>query len=319
MIFRDTTNEISSTASNQEITTTAANTVEHNPITSKPSVDEADTTPTHLPTTAEEEKSASSSPAMKTTTAVTLPDITPAVMTDSFEGPTLPLVDNNIQGMDTATTTPVAMATAMTSSMTTMPSVENISEILKQPEEMVSVVVTSAPATGEGVTMQPDVSATVAEDSKTNVPLFTDLFKQPDEPVSVTVAEDSKTNPVLSVTDLFKLPNGESAAGDEEGNILSMLSPVFTETGGDPALSSNAVMHEVDNVLTMSSNEDTTRLVSSTDSKIDNSDKPVVALAVQTEPTKQQETKTEADGNSGGNAISTSFVVLSMTVLYVIV
>lgn len=324
--------EMSTTPPGPEI---AATTVEHNPNTSKPLLEESDITMTHVLTTTTEEKSASASTAlldsgMKTTVSATLPNITQAIagMTDVFEVPTTSMVmDNNIQAMEPASTTVMTPLTATTILTTVAPAVttsitvptlnDQFIELFKESDQRVPVLATThAPAVTTSIVM------TVLGD-------FNELFKHPAETGTVAVTEETKTN-IPSETDSKIEPSTSKLSPVlTEATILPSLDAVPFELNENSIISSLA---QFDNVLT---NEDTTRMASSTVSKVDSTDKHMVATGSQTEPPKSQtespksqteppksqETKNELEpnGKSGCNSISTSFVVLSMAVLYVIV
>lgn len=120
-------------------------------------------------------------------------------------------------------------------------------------------------------------------------------------------------------------------------SLAALFGSANLTPGDDLGLPNESAGHaEVDNVLTMSSNEETTRMATSTDSKTDRGDKPTVPLSAVTEsppaavtepppavvtepPPKSQDSNELDNGNSGGPSISTSIVVFSLAVLYVIV
>lgn len=302
---------MSTTASVQEVAATT--TVEHSPNTSKPDLEDSDNTMTHALTTITESAAPSnglSDSAMKTTT---LSHISPAIagMTDLFEAPTTSLVmDNNIQAMEPASTTvmtPVTIAPAMTTLLTmTIPDEHIVDPLFKEPDQTVSVITTTdVPATALPL---PAVTTSMLMGMLGES--ANEIFKLQDESISVAVPSmtDNKIEPTTS----------QLSPAPSEAPIMPSLDAIPTKSNEYSIIQSP---DEVDNVLTMSSNEDTTRMVSSTDSKVDSGDKHVVALASETESPKSQETKKEMEpnGKSGCNSISTSFVVLSMAVLYVIV
>lgn len=239
---------------------------------------------------------------MKTIAPITtLSNITPAItgMTALFEVPTTSIVmDTNTEAITPASTT-ISPTVTTPSTVTTPAATLSLDEIFKQ-SETVPVVLPVKPA------------ETVSATTLLTVPAVTTSMTDLGEHANEILSQTDKT---VTVAD----PITTSAP----------LSPALTAATVSPldamlnALNENSIVPhaEIDNVLTMSSNEDTTRMASSTESKMDNGDKQVVALAAQTEPPKSQETKNEvdADGKSGCNSITTSFVVLSLAVLYVIV
>lgn len=275
-------------------------------------MEESGSTMTNVPTTTTQHVSSTSRPHMEqfgstmnnaftTTTALldsvtdmktipptgpstTLANTTPTIsaMPDSIEVPTTSFVmDTNMQATAPASTTVTAPAT-------TLPALN----VMNEQAESVPVVVPETPSVPASQTTVVAMHA-----ATTSMPVTTavneganDLIKQTDKTVSLAV------------------PTTTSAP-----------SPALTEATISPAkpmtLDENTIVPhaEIDNVLTMSSNEETTRMASSVDSKVDNSDK-------QTEPPKSEETKNDPnEGGSGCNSVTTSFVVVSMAVLYVIV
>lgn len=303
--FRDTTisslsNEFSTTSPIQEIATDG---VEHS--TSKPYVEESDVTVTHELTTTTEEKSTPSPALSESTTDMKVtfgkPIINPAIslMSNLFQVMTTESASTSIVTAPTTLMTPVVTLPAM---LDTMMSDENTNQIFKQPDETVSVVTTTPAPTSTLPAVTMGMGFVLSEN---------DIFKQPDNAVTVAVTEDTKTD-APAVTDTKIEPTTSQLS------TLSPFAALFNPTAENSVIQSH---DEIDNVLTMSSNEETTRMASSTDSKVDTGDKQVLLLQAETEPPKSQETKNELDtnGKSGSNSIFASFFVLSMTVLYVIV
>lgn len=277
--------DLSTIASVQEIAATAV-TVENNPSTSKLYVVESDITTTTA--------SLDSVTDMKTI-APTGSNIIPSItgMTDFMETPTTSMaMDNNMQSMEHVSTTVAALVTEaatvtipVASTMTMTTSNGETNEVFKQPDETDSVVVATTPSIALPTTLSAITTSMTITNDEVN-----ESFKQPEETVSVTVT--TTTSQPLSV--------------QAETTISSTLFIIPSELNEQS-------LNEVDNVLTMSSNEDTTRMASSTDNKIENDVK-------QNEPPKSQETKNELEpGKNGCNSIFISLAVLSTAVLYVIV
>lgn len=282
--------DLSTIASVPEIAVTAV-TVENNPSTSKPYVEESDITPTTA--------SLDSVTDMKTI-APTGSNIIPSItgMTDLAEIPTTSMVmDNNMPSMDHVSTTVVTLETTPATvtipvTLAAMPSTigmttanEETNEVFKQPDEADSVVVATTPS----IVLPTTLSAITTSMTITND--VNESFKQPEE--TVLVAETSTMSQPTPVP---------VQAETTTSSTLVIIPSELNEQS----------LNEIDNVLTMSSNEDTTRMASSTDNKIDNDVK-------QNEPPKSQETKNELEpGKNGCNSISISLAVLSTALLYVI-
>lgn len=277
--------EMSTTASIQDVATVA---VESSPITPKSNMEESDNTTTTAPF--------DSATDMKT--------IAPTELSTTLSVPTTSIVtDNNIEEpVSTAVSIPITLPPTVTSpatlpAMTTsMAMDEHTNEIFKQPDETVSVVETTASPLSQ-------LSTTVAETSISSA-------------VDAMPTKLTETPNIQSLNDLFKLPS-------ETGSIVETTTPRPSQSLPAEVPLSSALdsimqsLNDVDNVLPLSSNEATTRMGSSTDSKIDNDDKQKDVTPKSQEINNELEAK---NGESGCDTIATSFLVsLSMAVLYVIV
>lgn len=109
----------------------------------------------------------------------------------------------------------------------------------------------------------------------------------------------------------FVIPTIDFLSGSEDGNGFNFNG--INNVDAEPP-------NKVDNVLPMSSNEDTTRMASSTESKVETPAAPMVPQAAEAAPPKSQESKKEKGGaENGSNTVAISFIALSVAVLHVIV
>lgn len=297
--------DMSTTAAVQEIGITAD--IELKPNTSKSSLDETDIKMQLTHTTNDQSVAVPSVESivmdLTTTTSglsITQKDIstnTPvvALTEDLLEVATTSsfVMDNNVQVTEPAITAPITTA--------------------------ISTDTTSTSATTLAAT---SVMSTVVEHSATTATMAIADEHTNEIPQEIKTITPPATE--IDFSTLFGSINNispDSPGGNDvsEGNNLPPADTMPSKVNEN----SNVQPHdEVDNVLPLSSNEDTTRIVSSTDSKTDSDKNAVVPLSSQTEPPKPQETKNklEGDGKNVSNTISASFVVLlSMAVLYVMI
>lgn len=287
---------MSTVAAAQEIGNTTD--MELNLNTSKSSVEETDDKMALTQTTMHEQSAANPSPAslevlMDLTTTTSSLSITQKDISNS-----IPVVAKMADLIDVATTSSFvinnndqATESAITSAITQAASTDATS--------LATSATTSAPAL--------DAISSVAEHSTTNTMA-----------IANEIVQDKTMNPVNPVTEfdfssifgsMTQLPGNDLFGGNNLPPADAMPNKVNENPIAPPH-------DEVDNVLTLPSNEDTTRIASSTDSKVDIDKKEVEPLASKTEP----QPKLEDNGNSASNTISASFVLLlSVAVFYVII
>ncbi|XP_037025883.1 mucin-12-like isoform X3 [Bradysia coprophila] len=304
-------------------TTISTSSAEMSTVASKPSVEETDTTMTHAPTTtvAQLDSVTDVNTVASMDSSTTLSTITPSIagMTNLFETPTAFVTDNKIQEPTTT-----AHSTSMPELSTMVEAVETSSVTLSDttthltPASEQSTMMQTVDTTSH-VTPASEMSTMVqAVDGNTVVPPET-----PSETITTTLPMTLPATTMTMTTsnqDANEILQPAGDPGFSASNLASLFGNNNMNPGGDLAVLNNIDGHaDVDNVLTMSSNEETTRMASSTDSKIDGGDKQTAPSAPVTEPPKPQETNEMGDGNSGCHTISASLAVLSLAVFYLIV
>lgn len=267
--------------------------------TVKPSMEEADTTITNAPMTA-------------ATEVDSVTDVNTAAPTDA-------ILSSTIVGTTILIETPT---TTLTDSKTQEPATSTHLTSMTELSTMVEGIEANSVVSSETTTH----SLPVSEQNTTMHTVETNSVVPSDTPSETVTTILPMTLPAAAVmTTSNQNGNEMMPPGDTDTPNLSSLASLFTNndnmnTDEDLAVPSKVDGHaEVDNVLTMSSNEETTRMATSTDSKTDGGDKQTAPLAGVTEPPKPQNTNELDNGNSGCHSISTSFAVLSLAVLYVIV
>lgn len=232
---------------------------------------------------------------------------------------TKPVVDNS----DTTTTAPMDSIMEVKTTEPLIPSttLSNLTPTIVGQTSLPELPVTSADIVNKIQEAEPTTVFTlVTEPIAVIQPMDTNSINLPDAPIVI----GSTTVPLNS-------PSAVAAINEDKNEMMkpsedvtaaataSPNNPLFNFDFGDLNKLETAANGDDDNALSMSSNEDTTRMASSTDNKVDSGDKPMGAQTVETETPKSQETKTEPDGKSGASNISTSFIALTLAVLYVIV
>ncbi|XP_037025881.1 cell wall adhesin EAP1-like isoform X1 [Bradysia coprophila] len=331
-------------------TTISTSSAEMSTVASKPSVEETDTTMTHAPTTtvAQLDSVTDVNTVASMDSSTTLSTITPSIagMTNLFETPTAFVTDNKIQEpTTTAHSTSMPELSTMveaveTSSVTLSDTTTHLTPASEQSTMMQTVDTTShvTPASEMSTMVQAlETNSVVSSDTTTHLTPASEQSTMvqavdgntvvpPETPSETITTTLPMTLPATTMTmttsnqDANEILQPAGDPGFSASNLASLFGNNNMNPGGDLAVLNNIDGHaDVDNVLTMSSNEETTRMASSTDSKIDGGDKQTAPSAPVTEPPKPQETNEMGDGNSGCHTISASLAVLSLAVFYLIV
>lgn len=299
-VFRDTTtlppsSEMVTATPVQEI---PISTDEQIASTTKPPMEGSDTTMTHPPTTVTVQLDAVTD--VNTIASSDVSTITPSIvgMTNLLETPTTALMSEAVETSSAVSSDTITHSTAVPEQNTVTNSV------------VASDTTTHSTPVSEQSTMVQavEVNSVVPPDT-------------PSETITTMLPMTLPATTMITMANSNQVANEMKPPGELD---LSSLASIFGNnniaSGDDFAVPNQIDSHpEIDNVLTMSSNEETTRMATSTDSKTDAGDKQTAPSAGVTEPPKPQDTNEVDNGNSGCRSISTSFALLSLAVFYVIV